>query len=696
MNKLYPPDRIRNIALVGPHSSGKTTLAEALLYSAGEIKEMGSIDKGNTVMDFEDEEIEYKMSIHSAVAHFEWEDVKVNLVDTPGVSDFVGDVRAALRVVEGFIFVVDASKGVDFESERLWHYADDYNVARVVFVNKMDSPDADFFKVVEELQTKFKKPVIPIQIPIGKGDDFKGSVDLIHRTAVYPSGKKVEKGEVPAELDDVVSKYREKLLDEVAEVDDEVMEKYLAGEELTEEEILNGLKKATQQYKIIPVLCGSALKDIGVFVLLDVIKSSLPSPLFVGEIEVEELGTGKKVKRHPSDDEPFLGFVFKTRVDPYAGKTSLVRIRSGVLKQGMDIFDSNNQSKERVNHIFIVDGKKQYEVEQIGAGDIVMIPKLESVHTGNTVSDPSSPVLLPPLRLPQPTYFLSVRAKDKKQEDKLAELLNRAAEEDPTFIVEYRPETKEMVVSCQGEMQAKLVFERIKEKYGIEVVTSVPKVPYRETITTQVDSHYKHKKQTGGHGQYGEVFIKVEPLPRGEGFEFVDQIVGGRIPKQFIPGVEKGVKEAMEEGPLAKFPVTDVKVILYDGSTHPVDSSELSFKIAGFHAMKQAMEKAKPVLLEPIMNVTIYTTEEFLGPVMDDLNSRRGRIMGIDRQEGGTNVIKAQVPLAEMFKYAASLTSITKGLGSFEMEHSHYEIVPQREAEEVIRQRQKELEEEKG
>jgi len=687
MGKVYEPKLIRNIAVSGAPNVGKTTLSEALLYSAGVIPQMGSVDRGTTVMDYDEEEIEKKMSLKASLASFEWKNIKINLFDTPGIPDLVAEVRSVFRVVEGIIFVVSAIDGITIDTEKDWHFADDYKIARVVFINKMDDEKADFYKVAEELENKFKKPVIPIELPIGKGKDFKGVVDLIHKKAVYTDRNNITYSDIPNDMSDVVAKYSEKLYDVIAETDDTLIEKYLNGEELTPEEVENGVASCTLNNKFIPIICGSALNNIGISSLLDIIISFLPSPLYIGEVVGKDPNhPDQLIKRHPDLTEPFSGFIFKTKIDPFAGKISYCRIRSGKLNVGDEILNVNKGTKEKIQHLFLVNGKNIRETDTIGAGDIIVFTKIDSFSTGDTITAIDKPLIYEPIKFPMPSYFVAIHSVDRKTEDKLAETFNLVSQEDPTFQYSYNDITKEMVVSCIGETQARIIFDTLKHRYKLNFETRVPRVAYKETITAKAQGHYKHKKQTGGHGQYGEVYLRIEPLERNGGFKFEEEIFGGAIPKNYVPAIEKGAIEACQAGVVAGYPVVDLKVTVYDGSYHEVDSSDMSFKIAGFFATKAAIEAAKPAILEPIARVRIYVNENDIGAVMNDISTRRGKVLGMEKVSEDITVINAYAPYSEMLSYSPVLNSITSGKGRFEMEFSHYDFLPPNEYEKAKKQ----------
>lgn len=696
MIKDYDPKNIRNITIIGHNNTGKTTLTEALLFMGGALSSKGSVEEKNTASDFTTEEKERGISIHSAVLYVESEDVKVNIIDTPGMSDFVGDVRASLRVAEGAIVLVDAVEGMEMETEKIWKYADEYHIPRSVFVNKMDKEKADFFKVISDLQQRFSIPVIPIEIPIGQGESFQGVIDLVRMKAVFPkdNGREVHLEEIPADLLEQAKEYRQKLAEAVAETDDRLIEKFLDEQPLTRDEIEKGLLDVMRDFKVIPVMCGSALKNIGIVTLLRNIVHEAPSPIYKGAVSgIDPNKSDDIIERKPVLDEPFSAFVFKTTQDQYSGKMSYIRVRSGELRKGDEIYNPNILKKEKINHLYFVNGRDLIETDRIVAGGIGVLLKLEDTRTGHTLCDQKEPIQLPALRLPKPIYSLSVSAHSKNEDEKFFQLLQRIAEEDPTFHVSYNPEIKQTIIDGMGDFHLRLYLESIEAKHKIKSNFELPRIAYRETITKAAEARYKHKKQSGGHGQYGEVAIKIQPLQRGQGFEFVDRIVGGVIPKQYIPGVQKGLEEAMVEGVLANYPVQDVQVFLVDGSHHSVDSSEYSFKLAGIGAFNEASKKASPVLLEPVMRVIIQTDKSSLGDILGDLNGRRAKVLGMEdsQSEGNSSdsdsaftTVEAHVPHAEMLSYAIDLRSMTSGRASFSMEFSHYEVLQGRLAQDAI------------
>lgn len=695
--KEYSTSDIRNIALIGHTGSGKTTLVENALYQAGAITSLGSVEQGNTVCDFDEEEIKRKISVQTALAFCEFEGKKINFIDTPGAADFVGDVRAALRVADGAVVLLDAVSGIEIGTEALWRYADEYHVPRLVFVNKMDKEHADFFRVLKTIDEKFHKPCVAVQIPIGEASGFKGVIDLINMKAVYPdgSGRKVRIEEIPAEMQALADEYREKLRDAAAENDDQLIEKVLEGQTLTHDEIVAGIGRGILDYKIIPVSCGSLQTHVGIQLLMRLVEESMPSPFYRGEFKGTVPGGGEAV-RHPDPKEPFSGFVFKTYTDQYAGRIALLRVQSGELVHDQEVLNARTGNKVKILHLYAIDGKKQTELSKACTGDIVALLKIDNLGVGDTLCDKDQPFQLPPLDVPSPCYFLAIHARDKKDEEKLNNLLYKAQEDDPSFHVKYDQETRETVIEAMGQQQVDVVLSRINSRSKIQVETSVPRVAYRETITKNGEGHHRHKKQSGGHGQYGEVYIRVEPLTDGQEFVFEDKIVGGSIPRNFIPAVEKGLREGLGKGVLAAYPLTGLKVILYDGTYHDVDSSEMSFKIAARAALKDAVAKSGPVLLEPIMNLTVFVEDSMMGDVLSDLNSRRGRVQGMGGEEsaGGIKKIAAKVPLSELLMYSADLKSMTSGKATFEMTFSHYDPLAGKMAETVIADRKHQLEEE--
>jgi len=691
--KKYETAQLRNLCLVSHGGAGKTTLAEAFLYDAGVIDRLGKVDDGTSAMDFDAEEIKRKITINAAIAAVPWKDSKINIVDTPGYFDFVGEVKGAVRVADAAMVLLDAVGGVEVGAELVWGYANEQNLARMVFVNKMDRENANFEQVVAKAKEILGAQIVPIQIPIGAETDFRGVVDLIHMKAYeYSSGGKFEEKDIPAELEDQVNEYREQLIELAAEGNDDLTMKYLEGEELTNEEIVLGLREGTIACKVVPLLCGSAHKNIGIPQLLDAVVAYLPAPTDLPEEEGVKPGSDEIVTRKPESGEPFAGLVFKTMADPYVGKLTLFRVYSGTLRSDSSFYNPVREKSERIGQLFYPRGKYLDPTDQVSAGDIVAVAKLQETSTGDTICDKDKPILLEPIIFPQPNLKLALTPKAKGDEDKLGSGLNRLSEEDPTFEVSKDTTTGQMVASGMGELHIEVITSRLQKKFGVEVNLENPKVPYKETIRASVKVEGKHKKQSGGRGQFGHVWIEFEPLHEGEEFEFVDKIFGGSVPRQYIPAVEKGLREAKDDGILAGYPAVNFRATLYDGSFHPVDSSEMAFKIAASLAFKKGMEQAKPTLLEPISIVEVTVPDAYMGDVIGDLNKKRGRILGMEPQ-GALQIVKAQVPLAEMFKYATDLRSMTQGRGTFIIAVDHYEEVPGNIAEAIIAAAKKEKEE---
>jgi elongation factor G len=673
--KEYRTDAIRNIGIVSHARAGKTSLTEALLYDAGAIDKLGRVDAGTTVSDYDNDEIQRRTSISSSFCICEWDGCKVNLIDTPGYSDFSGEKEGAIRVADTLLLVVDATTGVEAGTEKAWYRADDYKKPRAIFINKLDMEMAKFDETLQALESLGGR-VIPVHIPIGIGADFHGIVDLIRMKAFAASdgGKKLQEVDIPDDMQEQVERYRETLIDAVAETDDDLLEKYLDGQELTGEQIATGLRSGIATNQFVPVLCGSAYNNLGPQLVLDMI-ASFPSPTDVEPVKGKKPGSEEEVTLDASEDAPLCAFVFKTMSDPYAGRVNLFRVYSGTLKADSRVYNPAKNREERIGSISLINGKSYVNVDKMVAGDFGAVMKLSETVTSDTLCDGINRVVLPPIDFPKPVISMAITPRTQGDDEKLSTMLARMTEEDPTFVVKRDTETKETIISGMGELHINVILNRIQKRFNVGADTAPPKIPYRETIRSSSQQQGRYKKQTGGRGQYGDVWVKMEPLGRGEGFEFVDNIVGGVVPRQYIPAVEKGLIEAMQEGILSGSPVVDMKIALYDGSYHDVDSSELAFKIAASIAFKKAMEAADPFIMEPIMNVEVTIPDEYMGDIMSDLNGRRGRILGVVPQ-GGRQVIKAQVPLAEMPRYSIDLRSITSDRGSFSMEFSHYEEVP--------------------
>ncbi len=677
-------DQLRNIALVAHGGAGKTSLAEAMLFDAGITTRLGKIEEGNTVMDFEPEELKRGSSISSAFHQFAWKKHTISIIDTPGDSNFFTDTKYCMQAADSAVVLVDAVDGVKVQTELAGEFADSFNLPVMIFINKLDRERADFNRALEDAKTTLEpKPVI-LQLPIGKEADFSGVVDLITKKAYSFDDKgKRSPVDIPADMQDLVETEHEALVENIAEADDTLLEKYLEGETLSDEELHAALRKGIGSRAFAPVLCGSATKNIGIDLLCDFIVDCMPSPTERGAMTGTDDASGEPVALTPDPDAPFAAFVFKTIADPYAGRLSVFRVVSGSLGSDGTFYNTHKSAKERFTQLLTITGKAQKPCKGAGPGAIVAVAKLKETTTGDTICDDTRKVKLP-FADPMPTLIsFALEAKSKGEEDKIFQSLNKLLEEDPALKLERRSETKEILISGLGQVHIETTIEKLKRKFNVEVLLNTPKIPYRETIKKKVRVQGRHKKQTGGHGQFGDCWIQLEPLPRGSGFEFVDAIVGGAIPKTYIPAVEKGIQESATKGVMAGFPCVDFKVTLDDGSYHAVDSSEMAFKIAGSLAFKKAAAEAKPVLLEPIMQVEVITPEEFMGDIMGDLNSRRGRVQGMD-SAGKNQVIKAQVPLAEFQTYAPDLTSMTGGRGIFTMAFSHYEEVPAQLAEKII------------
>jgi elongation factor G len=683
--KVYSGSDIRNVAVVGHNDTGKTTLVSQLLYNAGALTRQGRVEDGTTVTDFDPDEIERKHSISTAIAFAEWKDTKINLIDTPGFGIFVMEARGALRIADSAAVVVSGVTGVEVTTERVWKFAEEYALPRMLIVNKMDRDRASATRTLESLQKKFGKNVVPIQLPIGEEKDFSGVIDLVamkaYRYHADGSGK-FDATDIPAELKADADSWREKLIEKVAEGDDTLMEKFFEQGGLSQEELLDGLRREVSHHEIYPVLFTSASHNIGGQPVLDAFVAMLPSAAEAKTID----GTDRKGETITFDRRPeaFPGaLVFKTFSDPFSGRVSLFRVYSGTLTCDHAYWNTSRDHEERVGKLQLLQGKQQIPVPELHAGDIGAVAKLKDTFTGDTLAAKDHSIVFEHLRYPEAAIAFAVEPKARGDEDKLGAAIHRIIEEDPTIKFARDEQTKEFLISGQGQLHVEIVVAKLKKKYNVDVVLHPPKVPYRETITKPADAHGRHKKQSGGHGQFADCKITMEPLPRGADFEFVDEIFGGSIPRQYIPAVEKGIQDARVKGYLAGFPVVDFRVRLKDGQYHDVDSSEMAFKIAGSLAFQQGMELARPTLLEPIMHVDITAPAEYVGDLMGDLNSRRGRVEGVDAEEE-TQVVHARVPLAEMLTYGSTLRSITQGRGSFHMEYSHYEEVPKQLQDKII------------
>jgi elongation factor G len=688
--KVYSGREIRNVAVVGHNDTGKTTLVSQLLFNAGAVNRLGSIVDGTTVTDFDSDEIERKHSISGAVAFAEWKGTKVNLIDTPGFGIFLMEARGALRVADAAVVVVSGVTGSEVSTEKVWKFADEFDLPRLIVVNKMDRERASATRVIDSMQAKFGKTVVPIQLPIGEEKGFSGVVDLVSMKGwSWPADHsgKAEEIPIPQELQATATEWREKLIEKVAEGDDTLMERFFEEGGLSQEELLDGLHREVAAREIIPLLFASSSHNIGGQLILDAFVALLPSAADTEKVmgnakDGSEIAFDRRPEAFPS------AFVFKTMSDPFSGRVSIFRVYSGTFKSDTSFWNVSKEHEERLGKLQLLQGKQQTAIGEIQAGDIGAIAKLKDTHTGDTITSRDHQVILPGIQYPEAAISFAIEPRTKGDEDKISTALARIMEEDPTIRFGRDERTKEMLISGQGQLHVEVVVGKLKKKYGVDVILHPPKVPYRETISRSADAHGRHKKQSGGHGQFADCKIKIEPLDRGGEFEFVDEIFGGSIPRHFIPAVEKGIQEARMHGYLAGFPVVDFRVRLLDGQFHPVDSSEMAFKIAGSLAFREGMAAAHPTILEPVMHVEIYAPNEYMGDLMGDITSRRGRMDGIDT-EADTQVIKARVPMAEMLTYGSTLRSITQGRGSFHMEFSHYEEVPRNLQEKIITENKK-------
>lgn len=680
--------KIRNIGIMAHIDAGKTTTTERILYYTGRTHKLGEVHEGTAIMDWMEQEQERGITITSAATTCSWKDVTINIIDTPGHVDFTAEVERSLRVLDGAVAVFDAVAGVQPQSETVWRQADKYQVPRICFINKMDRVGADFYRAVDTIVDRLKANPVPIQIPIGAEDNYKGIIDLVTMKAVVWNdetlGAAYEVGEIPAELLDRATEYREKMIEAISESDDALMEKFLEGQALSEEEIVKGIRLGTHQRLIFPVICGTAFKNKGVQTMLDAVAAYLPSPIDVPAIKGIDVDNPEvELVRQSDDNEPFSGLVFKIMTDPFVGQLAFVRVYSGTVRTGESVYNAVKGKKERIGRIVKMHANKREEIEELFAGDIAACVGLKLVGTGDTICSEKSPILLEAIDFPEPVIQLAIEPKTKGDQEKLGIAIGKLSNEDPTLRVNTDAETGQTILAGMGELHLEIIVDRLKREFNVEANVGRPQVAYRETIRNNADGEGRFVRQSGGRGQYGHVKIRVEPLPAGSGFEFVNAIVGGSIPKEYVNPTEAGMREALEGGILAGFPMSDLKVTLYDGSYHDVDSSEMAFKIAGSMAIKEVAGKAKPVLLEPVMRVEVVVPDDYMGPVNGDLISRRGRLEGSEIL-GGTHVIKAMVPLSEMFGYATDLRSRTQGRGSFTMHFGQYEEAPRNVSEEII------------
>ena len=685
-SKVVGPDKIRNIALLSHGGAGKTTLVEAMLYTAGMISKMGSVEQGNTVSDFHQIEIERKSSVNISIMHIMHDDNKINILDTPGYTDFIGELISATRVVEAGIIVVSAQASVEVGTQKAWDYLEEK--PRIVFINKMDRENADFNKVLSDLKDYFGDAIVPFTLPIGAADTFIGVVDLLTKTAYqYEKGGKGKgkKVDVPAEIADDVEKLHTTLVERAAESDEKLMEKYFEEGTLSADEIAKGLLDGIMSGEIVPVYTGSAALNMGIDLLIDAIIKFVPSPALAGPVKgAEKVGGELTLERKPSPDEPFSALVFKLITEPHVGDLTYFRIYSGRVKPGDDVLNPNVQTTERIGQLFVSNGKNREDVPELLAGDIGVTVKLKNTKTGHTLCDKKEPIVFPPIEFPEPLVAEAVVPKQKGEEDKIAQGLARLHDEDPTFFFNVDPELKQTIVYGQGEVHLELVVRKLRERFKVDVELRKPRIPYRETITAVASDRYRHKKQTGGAGEFAEIELRIEPLERGAGFEYGWEVFGGAISSGFQGSIEKGIKQAMSEGVLAGYPIIDLKAVVVDGKEHPVDSKDIAFQRCAREVFRRAFMKAKPILLEPIMDLEIIVPEEFTGDVMGDISARRGRILGVEPVGKKLQKIIAKVPQAELYKYSSTLRSMTQGRGWFTQKFSHYEPVPKEIADKII------------
>jgi len=680
-------DQIRNIGLIGHSSCGKTSLAEAILFNSKSTNRLGRVDDGNSIMDFEPEEIKRKGSLSTAFHPYTWKSRKFNLIDTPGENDFLSDTKICLQAAEGALVVIDAVDSIKVGTEKVWDFSEKYTLPRVIFINKLDRERADFYKVLEDIENTFSIKVTPIYLPIGSEKDFIGVADLIRlKASLYNndgSGSFTE-GEIPDSMAEIVDKWREKIIENIVEANDDIMEKYLDGQELTPKEIEDTFMEGMESGTVVPVIPGSATLNIGVKQLLDIIDQSLPFPIERGNAKGHKVDSQEEVEFDAVDDAPFSALIFKTLADPFAGKLTLFKVMSGKIDSESTIFNSTKKVKEKLSQLLLIEGKKQTPISTASVGDIAAVAKLKETTTGDTICQANNPIVMKPAEPLPPAISFAIEATEKENEDKVYSSLARLVEEDPTLKVDRDKSTSEIILSGTGQIHLENTKDKLKRKFGVEINLKTPKVPYRETIkNTREKIIYRHKKQSGGRGQFAEVHFDISPLKKGEGFVFDEALTGMNVPRNFVPAVEKGIIEAMKSGVMAGYPTVDLKIRFFDGKSHDVDSSEMAFKIAASMCFKKAFQEATPVLLEPIMSMEITVPEDVMGDVIGDLNGRRGRVLGMD-SDGKHQIIKAEVPMAEVLRYSLDLTSMTGGRGSFQMKQSHYEEVPPQLAEKIV------------
>lgn len=687
MSRLYSLENTRNIGIMAHIDAGKTTSTERILYYTGASYKIGEVDEGTATMDWMEQEKERGITITSAATTCFWKDVRINIIDTPGHVDFTIEVERSLRVLDGAVAIFDAGQGVEPQSETVWRQADKYSVPRIAFINKMDKVGADFLESVKSMVDRLGANPVPVQIPIGAENTFRGPVDLIDMTAVYfddeTLGSKYVVDEIPEELRGLAQEYRDKMIERLADCDESIMEKYIAGEEVTPGEIRNALRKGTIEMKLTPVLCGSSFKNKGVQLLLDAVLSYLPSPLDLPPVKGIDVKTNAEVERRADDSEPFSALAFKIMTDPFVGQLTFFRVYSGVLNSGSYVYNSSKDTTERIGRILKMHANKREEIKTVYSGDIAAAVGLKSTTTGDTLCDKDKPIILEKMEFPEPVIGIAIEPKTKTDQERMGMALQKLAQEDPSFRVKTDEETGQTIISGMGELHLEIIVDRMLREFKVEANVGKPQVAYRETVKAKVESEGKYIRQTGGRGQYGHVWITVEPQPAGDGFVFENKVVGGSVPREYIPAVEKGIREALDSGVLAGYPVVDVKVSIFDGSYHDVDSSEMAFKIAGSMAFKDGAKRAKPVLLEPIMSLEVTVPEEYMGDVIGDINSRRGRIQSV-RPRSAAQIIAAESPLSEMFGYATDLRSLTQGRATFTMQFARYEEAPRNISEQVV------------
>lgn len=691
--KDYVTSKLRNVCLLGHGGSGKTTLTEAMLFNTGVLDRFGKVTDGTTTTDYDPEEIKRKISINTALGSCEWKDHKINIIDTPGFFDFVGELMQGIKVAEGSVILVPARGGVAVGTEKSWKYTTDYQIPKIFFINKLDEEHVDFFAVFNELTQTFGNKVIAFQIPIIENEKFIGIIDIVRMKAKRYENDKIIEIDIPSNIENKALELREVLIEAVAETSEELMEKYFEGEEFTEEEISKGLRRGILDDSIVPVFCGSSINNIGIIPLMDAIVEYLPNPSDLSTVKAKKVGTDENIELKIAEDELVSSLVFKTVADPFVGKITLFKVYSGTMTPDSVLYNSTTGRTEKIGQLFILRGKKQMSIEKLYAGDIGGVTKLQNTNTNDTLSDTSKPVVLDKIVFPEPSITLAIEPRSKGDEEKISSGLQRLQEEDQTFKVTMNSETRQTLISGVGEQHIDVIVSKLRSKFGVSVNLIDPKIPYRETIRKKVKAEGKHKKQTGGHGQYGHVWIEFEPGEE-EGLTFEEKVFGGAVPRQYFPAVEKGLLESIGKGVLAGYPVVNLKAILVDGSYHPVDSSEMAFKIAASLAYKKGLGDASPVLLEPILKVEVYVPDAYMGDIIGDLNKRRGRILGMNPQQDGIQQVVAEVPQAEMFKYATDLRSMTQARGMFKEQFERYEEIPPMISQKIIDEAKREMEDE--